>query len=229
MTDAIEAKGIEKIYAMGDLTVEALTGIDIAIEEGAFVSIMGPSGSGKSTLMHLLGLLDRPSAGSIVINGTEITGLSDTAQSRFRLNTIGFVFQFYSLLTGFTSKEQVALPLIRQGKEKTKAQNKAERALTKVGLGDRIDHRPDELSGGQKQRVAVARAIAVNPDILIADEATSQLDTETSAQIMGLFRDIAGDGHTVVTVNHEQELGLEADRVIRLVDGSIVDRDWQPD
>lgn len=229
MTDAIEATGIEKTYAMGDLTVEALAGIDIAIEDGAFVSIMGPSGSGKSTLMHLLGLLDRPSAGSIVIDGAEITGLSDTAQSRFRLNTIGFVFQFYSLLTGFTSKEQVALPLIRQGKDKATAQTKAETALTKVGLGDRMDHRPDELSGGQKQRVAVARAIAVDPDILLADEATSQLDTETSAQIMGLFRDIAGDGHTVVTVNHEQELGLEADRVIRLVDGSIVDRDWQPD
>lgn len=220
----LETKELTKTYQMGEVKVKALDGVDIEMDEGEFVSIMGPSGSGKSTLMHMLGLLDDPSSGEIVIDGRNTTDLSEASKADFRLERIGFVFQFYSLLKGFDSLEQVVLPQVLDGRSSDNAREEAISSLEKVGLGDRIDHSPAELSGGQRQRVAIARAITGNPDILLADESTSQLDTESSAEIMQLYRDLAEQGQTVVTVNHEKELGEKADRVIWLEDGSIVPR-----
>jgi putative ABC transport system ATP-binding protein len=223
----IETENLTKTYQMGEIPVEALEGVNIQVEEGAFVSIMGPSGSGKSTLMHLLGLLDNPTSGEVYIKGEKTSELGEKEKAKFRLEKIGFVFQFYSLLKGFESLEQVILPQILEGTTEKKAKKKAQKALEKVGLGDRKDHSPSELSGGQRQRVAVARALAGNPDILIADESTSQLDTESSEEIMQLYRDLSEQGQTVITVNHEKELGQKADRTIWLEDGKIKDRNNQ--
>lgn len=224
MNKVIETKNLTKVYQMGEVEVKAIEDVSIEIEEGEFVSIMGPSGSGKSTLMHLLGLLDKPTQGKIFIDGRNTSNLSDNDMADFRLGRIGFVFQFYSLLKGFDSLEQIVLPQILNDVSEDKAQEKAEKALEKVNMADRINHSPNELSGGQRQRVAVARALASDPDILFADESTSQLDTESSEEIMQLYRNLANQGQTVVTVNHEKELGQEADRVIWLVDGNIESR-----
>jgi putative ABC transport system ATP-binding protein len=221
MTDAIKTKNLSKIYSMGEVKVTALNEVSISIEEGEFVSIMGPSGSGKSTLMHLLGLLDDPSKGEIVIDGTNTSDMTADQKSEFRLEKIGFVFQFYSLLKGFNSLEQVYMPLVLDGVPEAEARKRSREALENVGLGDRIQHSPDELSGGQRQRVAVARALAGDPEILLADESTSQLDTDASEEMMQLYRNLAEQGQTVVTVNHEKELGEEADRVIWLEDGKL--------
>lgn len=220
----IETENLTKTYQMGEVPVEALKGVNIQVEDGAFVSVMGPSGSGKSTLMHLLGLLDDPTKGEIYIKGEKTSELGEKEKAKFRLEKIGFVFQFYSLLKGFQSLEQVVLPQILDGTKEKKAEQKAEEALEKVGLADRKDHSPSELSGGQRQRVAVARALAGNPDILLADESTSQLDTESSEKIMQLYRDLSEQGQTVITVNHEKELGQKADRTIWLEDGKIKSR-----
>ena len=217
----IETEKLAKTYQMGEVQVKALEGINLEIKQGEFVSIMGPSGSGKSTLMHILGLLDNPTSGEVYIKGEKTSELDEKEKAHFRLEKIGFVFQFYSLLKGFESLEQVILPQILEGTTEKKAKEKAQKALEKVGLGDRIHHSPSELSGGQRQRVAVARALAGNPDILIADESTSQLDTESSEEIMQLYRDLSEQGQTVVTVNHEKELGKKADRTIWLEDGKI--------
>jgi len=223
----IETENLTKTYQMGEIPVEALKEVNLEVEEGAFVSIMGPSGSGKSTLMHLLGLLDNPTSGEVYIKEEKTSELGEKEKAKFRLEKIGFVFQFYSLLKGFESLEQVILPQILEGTTEKKAKKKAQKALEKVGLGDRKDHSPSELSGGQRQRVAVARALAGNPDILIADESTSQLDTESSEEIMQLYRDLSEQGQTVITVNHEKELGQKADRTIWLEDGEIKDRNNQ--
>jgi putative ABC transport system ATP-binding protein len=223
----IETENLTKTYQMGEIPVEALKEVNLEVEEGAFVSIMGPSGSGKSTLMHLLGLLDNPTSGEVYIKEEKTSELGEKEKAKFRLEKIGFVFQFYSLLKGFESLEQVILPQILEGTTEKKAEQKAQKALEKVGLGDRKDHSPSELSGGQRQRVAVARALAGNPDILIADESTSQLDTESSEEIMQLYRDLSEQGQTVITVNHEKELGQKADRTIWLQDGKIKDRNNQ--
>lgn len=221
MTDVIKTKNLSKIYNMGEVKVTALNEVSISIEEGEFVSIMGPSGSGKSTLMHLIGLLDDPSKGEIVIDGTNTSEMTADQKSEFRLEKIGFVFQFYSLLKGFNSLEQVYMPLVLDGVPEAEARKRSREALENVGLGDRIQHSPDELSGGQRQRVAVARALAGDPEILLADESTSQLDTDASEEMMQLYRNLAEQGQTVVTVNHEKELGEEADRVIWLEDGEL--------
>lgn len=227
MNYAIKTEDLSKIYSMGEVEVEALKDVNIEIEEGEFVSIMGPSGSGKSTLMHLIGLLDDPSSGEIVIDRTNTEEMSGDQKSEFRLEKIGFVFQFYSLLKGFNSLEQVSLPLTLNGVPDSEAKERARDALEEVGLGDRMKHSPDELSGGQRQRVAVARALAGDPEILMADESTSQLDTEASAEMMQLYRDLAEQGQTVVTVNHEKELGKKADRVIWLEDGEKEESNYQ--
>ncbi|MCJ7479220.1 MAG: ABC transporter ATP-binding protein [Candidatus Nanohaloarchaeota archaeon QJJ-7] len=224
MTNALETRDLRKHYEMGDVTVKALEGVDIEVERGDFVSIMGPSGSGKSTLMHMLGLLDNPTSGRVIIDGTETGDLSDTIKARFRLAKIGFIFQFYSLLSGFSALENTYMPLLMNGTETNEAKERAKEALDKVGLSDRIQHTPSELSGGQRQRVAIARAIVNEPEIVLADEATSELDTETSRDIMDTFRNVAESGQTVITVNHEESLGQEADRIIWLEDGEIVDR-----
>ncbi|MFB6166687.1 MAG: ABC transporter ATP-binding protein [Candidatus Nanohaloarchaea archaeon] len=222
MSYAIKTEDLWMVYRMGDLEVEALKGVDIEIEEGEFVSVMGPSGSGKSTLMHMMGVLDRPTSGEVWIGGTNVEELSDSVKARFRLERIGFVFQFYSLLSGFTALENVYLPLIQTDIPKEEeAMERSREALETVGLSDRMNHKPKELSGGQRQRVAIARAVANDPDIVLADEATSELDTETSAEIMEMFREISEDGQTVVTVNHEKEQGKKAERTIWLEDGEI--------
>ncbi|MFB6077061.1 MAG: ABC transporter ATP-binding protein [Candidatus Nanohaloarchaea archaeon] len=220
----IETSDLGKTYHLGEVEVTALRGVDLSVEEGEFVSIMGPSGAGKSTLMHLLGLLDEPTSGTVTIDGRDTTTLSDRQKARFRLEHIGFVFQFYSLLSGLRSHENVSLPLLLAGESSAAAIERAATALEQVGLGDRVDHRPSELSGGERQRAAIARAIVNEPDVVLADEPTSELDTATSRDIMAVFRDLVEAGHTVVTVNHEQEIGHLADRVVRLEDGKIVDR-----
>lgn len=214
---------------MGEVKVKALENVNIEVEEGEFISVMGPSGSGKSTLMHILGLIDNPTSGEVYIHDKKTSKLGEKEKARFRLEKIGFVFQFYSLLKGFQSLEQVILPQILEGTTHREAKKKAEKALEKVGLGDRIDHSPSELSGGQRQRVAVARALAGNPDILIADESTSQLDTESSEEIMQLYKELSEQGQTVVTVNHEKDLGEKADRTIWLEDGKIKNMDKTKD
>lgn len=225
MNYAIKTDELSKIYSMGEVDVEALKDVSIEIKEGEFVSIMGPSGSGKSTLMHLIGLLDDPSSGEISINGTNTSEMSGDEKSEFRLKKIGFVFQFYSLLKGFNSLEQVYIPLTLDGVPDVDAKQKAKEALQQVGLEDRMQHSPEELSGGQRQRVAVARALAGDPEILLADESTSQLDTDASEEMMQLYRNLAEQGQTVVTVNHEKELGKESDRTVWLEDGKIKYRD----
>jgi putative ABC transport system ATP-binding protein len=220
----IEAENLTKTYQMGEVEVNAVKNLNLEIEKGSFVSVMGPSGSGKSTLMHLLGLLDMPTDGELVISGRKTSDLNERHRSEMRLKRIGLIFQFYSLLTGFDSLQQVILPQMLDNVKEERARDRAKECLKKVGLGDRIDHKPSELSGGQRQRVAVARALAGNPNILLADESTSQLDTETSKKIMELYRDISNQGKTVITVNHEEELGEMADRKIWLEDGKLKKR-----
>lgn len=221
MTYALETKNLQKTYRMGDMKVKALENVNIQIKKGEFVSIMGPSGAGKSTLMHMLGVLDKPSSGKVTIGGTETTDLSNRIKARFRLEKIGFIFQFYSLLSGFTALENVYIPLIQMDISKKRAKKMSREALRTVDLSDRVDHKPNELSGGQRQRVAIARAITNDPDIVLADEAMSQLDTKTSNEIMKVFEEISGKGQTVITVNHEERLGEKAERVIWLEDGEI--------
>lgn len=221
----IECRKLEKTYQMGNVEVKALEEIDLEIEEGKHVSIMGPSGSGKSTLMHLLGLIDSPTSGQIHVNGRRVDNLQDKEKARMRLEEIGFVFQFYSLLKGFKSIKQAVLPQLLRGIPEKAAEIKAEKALKKVGLENRMDHRPKQLSGGQRQRVAIARALTGDPSIILADESTSQLDTETSEEIMALYGKLSRSGQTVVTVNHEEKLAKKAERTVWLEDGEIKNRE----
>lgn len=217
----IKCKKLEKTYEMGDVEVKALKSIDLEIEKGNHVSIMGPSGSGKSTLMHLMGLIDSPSSGKIFIDDQRVDNLKDRQKANMRLEEVGFVFQFYSLLKGFKSIKQAVLPQLLRGIPKKAAEIKAEKALRKVGLEERMDHKPTQLSGGQRQRVAIARALTGNPSIILADESTSQLDTETSEEIMELYGKLSRSGQTVVTVNHEKDLAEKAERTIWIEDGEI--------
>ena len=203
---------------MGKVEVQALRGIDIMIKKGEFVALMGPSGSGKSTLLNMIGLLDTPTSGGIVIDGIEVSTLDDNQRADFRLRKMGFVFQFFSLLKELNSLENVALPMIMDDRKYDRASS----LLELVGIGDRLDHSPSELSGGQQQRVAIARALANEPAILLADEPTANLDTESSNQIVELFRELNEKGQTIVMVTHEPELGEKADRIIRIKDGKVV-------
>ncbi len=224
--NAIETRDLRKVYEMGELEVEALDGVDLEIEEGEFAAMMGPSGSGKSTLMHLLGLLDTPSSGEIVIDGVETSNYSEHQRDQFRLRKIGFVFQFYSMLSGLEAYNDARLPLLLSGASERASLKKAKQALQRVGLGERIEHDSSELSGGQRQRAAIARAIVNDPEIVFADEPTSELGTETSEAVVDLFREISEEGRTVVMVNHEEEMARRADRVIYLEDGRVVDSDY---
>ncbi|KAB2947055.1 MAG: ABC transporter, ATP-binding protein [Candidatus Methanoperedens nitroreducens] len=214
----IEINNLKKIYYMGKIEVHALRGIDLVIEKGEFVALMGPSGSGKSTLLNMIGLLDTPTSGGIVIDGIEVSSLDDNERADFRLRKMGFVFQFFSLLKELNSLENVALPMIMDDRKYTRASS----LLELVGIGDRAAHYPSELSGGQQQRIAIARALANEPAILLADEPTANLDTESSNQIVGLFRELNEKGQTIVMVTHEPELGERADRIIRIKDGRVV-------
>ncbi|NJD76063.1 MAG: ABC transporter ATP-binding protein [Candidatus Methanoperedens sp.] len=203
---------------MGKIEVPALRGVDINIKNGEFVALMGPSGSGKSTLLNMMGLLDSPTAGKIVIDGIDVSSLNENERADFRLKKLGFVFQFFSLLMELNALENVALPMIMDDRK----YDRAAALLELVGVGDRATHTPNELSGGQQQRVAIARALANEPAILLADEPTANLDTESSHQIVGLFRELNSRGQTIIMVTHEPELGEMADRIIRIKDGKVI-------
>jgi putative ABC transport system ATP-binding protein len=220
----IRTENLRKIYRMGDVEVKALDGVDIHIEKGEFVGIMGPSGSGKSTLLHMLGLLDIPTSGSITIDGTDIGSLTDYQKTMFRLYKLGYVFQDYALVPELTVKENVALPAMLRA-DRTEAQYKADTVdiLTKIGLCDRRTHLQSELSGGQQQRVAIARAIVNKPDILFADEPCANLDTENSRMVLNLFREINRTmKQTIVMVSHEEWHHEYFHRIIKLRDGKVV-------
>ena len=222
MQNVIEMQDVSKIYQMGDDTVVALDKVSFTISQGDFVSIMGPSGSGKSTCMNMIGCLDRPTSGVVKINSKETIKMSEKELAYLRNKTIGFVFQQYHLLDGLDVLENVMLPLRYQKIEKTERIQKAKKALEKVGLIERSHHKPTELSGGQKQRVAIARAIVTEPKIILADEPTGALDSNTGIAIMNLFREINTDGTTIVIVTHDEKLGKQTQSCIKIFDGKIL-------
>lgn len=213
---------ITKKYQMGDAVVEALAGVTLRIRAGEFTAIMGPSGSGKSTLMNILGCLDRPTSGSYLLDGQETAYLSDDALAVTRNKKIGFVFQTFNLLPRINALENVALPLIYAGVQKSERRERAIEALTAVGLGQRLHHLPNELSGGQRQRVAIARALVNEPTILMADEPTGALDTKSGNEVMEIFQKLNAGGRTIILVTHEPEIAAYAKRVIYVRDGLIV-------
>ena len=217
----LEIKGIGKTYVIGDVVVEALRSVDLQINKGEYVALMGPSGSGKSTLMNILGCLDTPSRGNYFLNGTDVSHMSDNELAQIRNKEIGFIFQTFNLLARNTSLENVALPLVYAGIGKKERLSIARESLNSVGLADRVDHKPNELSGGQRQRVAIARALVNKPAIILADEPTGNLDTKTSHEIMDLLEEIHKQGNTVIIVTHEEDIAKRAKRIVRLRDGSI--------
>jgi putative ABC transport system ATP-binding protein len=215
----VEAKNLSKRYKMGDQVVHALRGINVTINEGEFVAIMGPSGSGKSTFMNLIGCLDRPSEGEIELDGQPVARMGDNQLAQIRNKYIGFVFQNFNLLPRTSALKNVELPLMYAGvKERSSS---AKRALEIVGLGKRMDHKPSELSGGQQQRVAIARAIVNNPVMILGDEPTGNLDSRTSEEIMAVFQDLNAQGKTVIVVTHEEDIAHHCKRIIRFRDGRI--------
>ena len=218
----IEMKNITKMYEMGTQVVHALRGVDLQIAEGEFVAIMGPSGSGKSTLMNMLGCLDSPSGGVYKLDGIDVSDMSSDDRSRVRNKRIGFVFQQFNLLPRTPALKQVALPLMYSGISRSERQSRAREALELVGLGDRMDHRPDELSGGQQQRVAIARALSNDPAIILADEPTGALDTQTGEEILGIFEKLNKEkGITIIMITHDPEIAVHAQRTIWIRDGLI--------
>lgn len=218
----IELLEITKSYQMGTQTVHALRGVSATINDGEFVAIMGPSGSGKSTLMNIIGCLDLPSDGTYRLDGIDVSDMSDDEQARIRNRHIGFVFQRFNLLARAPALKQVMLPLMYMGLTGRERRERAEKALDMVGLGDRMDHKPEELSGGQQQRVAIARALATQPSLILADEPTGALDTKTGEEIMTLFKDLHSQGITIVTVTHDPEIAAQAQRTIHIRDGVVV-------
>ena len=219
----IDIQGITKTYVNGKLSVPVLHGIDLQVNKGEFVSIMGPSGSGKSTFMNILGCLDRPTTGSYRLNGDEVATLSDDELAFVRNKQIGFVFQSFNLLTKLTALENVALPMIYAGMDKKSRNERAAALLSSVGLGERMDHLPSELSGGQRQRVAIARALANNPAIIMADEPTGNLDSKSTIDVMNIFRGLYDEGRTIILVTHEPEIATYASRNVVVRDGLIVE------
>ncbi len=206
---------------MGEETIFALKGVAVEINRGEYVAFMGPSGSGKSTLMNILGCLDSPTSGKYQLNGIDVSEMSDNELAGIRNREIGFVFQTFNLLPRLTALENVALPLVYAGKSRNKRLQTAAQVLESVGLGERMNHRPNELSGGQRQRVAIARALVNNPAIILADEPTGNLDSKTSHEIMALFQELHRRGNTIILVTHEEDIARYAHRVIRLRDGNI--------
>lgn len=220
----MKIRGITKFYSVGSQVVKALNGVDMDVKPNEFVALMGPSGSGKSTLMNIIGCLDTPTSGTYVLNGKDVSRMVDDELAEIRNKEIGFVFQTFNLLPRYTALENVALPLIYAGMSKSERTTRAKEVLNQVGLGDRMDHRPNELSGGQRQRVAVARALVNKPSIILADEPTGNLDTKTSYEIMALIDEIHQNGNTIVLVTHEEDIAQHAKRIVRLRDG-IVEKD----
>ena len=218
----IALQKLMKIYQMGDSTVHALDGVSLFIGQGEFVAITGPSGSGKSTLMNILGCLDRPSSGSYQLDGAEVATLNDDQLALTRNKKIGFVFQNFNLLPRISALHNIALPLVYAGVAEKERLDRSLTVLTKVGLAERRDHRPNELSGGQRQRIAIARALVNDPAILIADEPTGNLDTKSSLEIMDIFCDLHKQGRTIIMVTHEPDIAAYADRVVHVRDGRIL-------
>ena len=221
----LQAQAVQKQYQMGEVTVRALVGVDFAVEKGAFVAVMGPSGSGKSTLLHLLGGLDWPSGGEVTLAGKTLSDLSDDAITLLRRRGIGFIFQFYNLLPTLTAEENVALPLLIDGQKLEDYRARIDQLLDLVGLAERRGHKPDQLSGGQQQRVAIARALVTEPQIVLADEPTGNLDSKSGITVLELLRRSCDElGQTTVMVTHDPKAASYADRVVFLKDGQIVER-----
>jgi putative ABC transport system ATP-binding protein len=212
---------IGRKYVIGAETIHALKSVSLTIEKGEFVALMGPSGSGKSTLMNILGCLDTPTKGTYILNGNQVSEMSDSELAEIRNKEIGFVFQTFNLLPRSSSLENVALPLVYAGVGREQREDRAQKTLESVGLGNRVHHKPNELSGGQRQRVAVARALVNNPSIILADEPTGNLDTKTSVEIMGLLEEIHSKGNTIILVTHEEDIAQHAHRIVRMRDGLI--------
>ena len=221
MESLIHIRDIKRNFALGSEIVKVLKGIDLDINKGEYVAIMGPSGSGKSTFMNLLGCLDTPTSGTYVLNGRDVSHMTDDELADVRNKEIGFVFQTFNLLPRTTALDNVALPMVYAGYSKTERHARATEVLTSVGLADRMDHKPNQLSGGQRQRVAVGRALVNKPSIILADEPTGNLDSKTSVEIMNLFDEIHAAGNTVILVTHEEDIAEHAHRIIRLRDGLI--------
>jgi putative ABC transport system ATP-binding protein len=217
----IQITNIKRDFQLGNETINVLKGIDLQINKGEYVALMGPSGSGKSTLMNLLGCLDTPTSGTYILNGNDVSQMHDDDLAEIRNKEIGFVFQTFNLLPRTTALDNVALPMIYAGYSKIDRTIRATEVLKQVGLDDRMDHQPNQLSGGQRQRVAVARALVNKPSIILADEPTGNLDSKTSVEIMKLFGDIHAAGNTVILVTHEEDIAKYAHRIIRLRDGMI--------
>ena len=217
----IDIRDITKVYVMGEEKVQALAGVSLGVERGEYVAIMGPSGSGKSTLMNLIGCLDTPTSGSYILNGKEVARMTDDELAAIRNQEIGFVFQTFNLLPRTSALQQVELPLVYGGLSRKDRRDRAVQALAAVGLQDRMNHQPNEMSGGQRQRVAIARALINNPSILLADEPTGNLDSQTGYEIMALFDELNSRGNTIVLVTHEEDIAAHARRIVRLRDGKI--------
>ncbi len=218
----LETQKLKKTFSRGDQKIEALKGVSISVNRGEFVSIMGPSGSGKSTLLHLVGGLDRPTQGKVLLDGKPIQNLSDHDLSLFRRRRLGFIFQFFNLLPTLSALENVALPRLLDGEPISKVEPKAKELLTMMGLTRRMDHRPDQLSGGEMQRVAIARALVTDPLLILADEPTGNLDSKTGASVLTLLSEMAREkGHTIVMVTHDQNAASYGTRLIRLKDGEL--------
>ena len=226
--DLITINDIGRKYIIGTEVIHALKSVSLTIKKGEFVALMGPSGSGKSTLMNILGCLDTPTKGEYILNGINVSQMTDNELAEVRNKEIGFVFQTFNLLPRSTSLDNVALPLIYAGASKKERDERATKALENVGLGNRVTHKPNELSGGQRQRVAVARALINNPSIILADEPTGNLDTKTSVEIMGLLEEIHSKGNTIILVTHEEDIAQHAHRIVRMRDG-LIEKDYAND
>lgn len=227
MAEVIRLVDIVKSYIMGDSVVHALDHVNVQIGEGEFTSIMGPSGSGKSTMMNILGCLDRPTSGHYFLRGRDIAGYNDDELAHTRNAEIGFVFQNFNLLPKLTAQVNVALPLVYAGINEEERMLRAARALESVGLGNRLDHKPNEMSGGQRQRVAIARALVNNPAIIMADEPTGNLDTKSSYEIMDIFKAMNDEGKTIVMVTHEPDIAQQTKRILVMRDGKLVTDEWR--
>jgi putative ABC transport system ATP-binding protein len=229
MEPLITIKDIGRKYVIGTEIIHALKSVSLTINKGEFVALMGPSGSGKSTLMNILGCLDTPSKGEYILNGINVSQMTENELAEVRNSEIGFVFQTFNLLPRNTALDNVALPLVYAGVSKEQRQERARQTLENVGLGHRVHHKPNELSGGQRQRVAVARALINDPSIILADEPTGNLDTKTSIEIMGLIEDIHDKGNTIILVTHEEDIAQHAHRIVRMRDGLIENDYTNPD
>ena len=227
MAEVIRLVDIVKSYIMGDSVVHALDHVNVQIGEGEFTSIMGPSGSGKSTMMNILGCLDRPTSGHYFLRGRDIAGYNDDELAHTRNAEIGFVFQNFNLLPKLTAQVNVALPLVYAGINEEERMVRAASALESVGLGNRLDHKPNEMSGGQRQRVAIARALVNNPAIIMADEPTGNLDTKSSYEIMDIFKAMNDEGKTIVMVTHEPDIAKQTKRILVMRDGKLVSDEWR--